>query len=102
MFTGPEGGLLNGNALRDRSYPHQDGPEPPHDVPDPAYVCLECLGLGGVSSLAPRYEKVLQEVYKPVGASRDFTTTCAFPFGPASEFKLRLIETVSRQRGGLN
>jgi len=55
-----------------------------------------------VRCLAPRYEKVLQEVYKPVGTSRDFTRTCAFPFGPASEFKLRLIETVSRQRGGLN
>jgi hypothetical protein len=60
------------------------------------------LASGGVSSLAPRYEKVLQEVYKPVGTSRDFTTTCAFPFDAASEFKLRLIETVSRQRGGLN
>ena len=55
-----------------------------------------------VRSLAPRYEKVLQEVYKPVGTSRDFTRTWAFPFGPASEFKLQLIETVSRQRGGLN
>jgi hypothetical protein len=33
---------------------------------------------------------------------RETTSTCAFPFGPASEFKLRLIETVSRQRGGLN
>jgi len=44
-----------------------------------------------VRSLAPRYEKVLQEVYKPVGTSSDFTSTCAFPFGPASEFKQRLI-----------
>jgi hypothetical protein len=34
---------------------------------------------------------VLQEVYKPVGTSSDFTSTCAFPFGPASEFKQRLI-----------
>jgi hypothetical protein len=44
-----------------------------------------------VRSLAPRYEKVLQEAYKPVGTSRDFTRTYAFPSGPASEFKQRLI-----------
>ena len=42
-----------------------------------------------VRSLAPCYEKVLQEVSEPVGTSRDFTSTCAFPFGPASEYAKR-------------
>ena len=43
-------------------------------------------------SLAPRYEKVLQEVYNPAGTTRDFTGTCTFPLVPASEFKQRLNE----------
>ena len=54
VFTGPEGGLLNVNALRDRSwYPtlREGEPEPPHDVPNPAHVCLKCLGRGGVTLL---------------------------------------------------
>ena len=49
VFTGPEGGLLNVNAFRDRnvvSHTHDSQPEPQDDVPDPAPVRLEYLGRG--------------------------------------------------------
>ena len=47
-----------------------------------------------------RYKKVLQGVYTPAGTTGDFTSTYAFPSGPTSEFKRRLIEATLTQTGG--
>ena len=41
--------------------------------------------------LAPRYKKVLQDVYNPAGTTQDFTSTYASHSDPASEFKHRSL-----------
>lgn len=74
VFTGPEGGLLNVNALRDRglaSDARQGGPAPPHHVPDAAHLRLErprrrrSALLGGRDARAHEPRDALQRV-RPV------------------------------------
>jgi hypothetical protein len=42
---------------------------------------------------------LLHCLYNPAGTSRDFTSTCAFPLVPTSEFKRRLFESTLTQAG---